>query len=111
MVDKDRRYRFANQTYAEILGLPNADIIGQRVPDVLAHVYDQIGPQLSRAFAGERVAYELRMPAQPGGSERFYDVVYEPRSMGSIEEAYVVVVIVDITDRKLAEHALSSARR
>jgi PAS domain S-box-containing protein len=106
MVNQERRYVFANQTYADILGLPDADIVGRRVAEVLGAVYDQIGPRLDRAFAGERVQYELRVPVHPtSGGEHFYDVVYEPR-VERVAEPYVVVVIVDITERKRAEEEL-----
>jgi PAS domain S-box-containing protein len=106
MVSQDRRYLFANNAYAEILGLPSADIVGKRVPDVLAGVYDQIRPRLDRAFSGERVEYELRMPAHPStGAERFYEVVYEPR-IENVAEPYVVVVLVDITERKKIQENL-----
>ena len=109
MVDKDRRYLFANHTYAEILGLPNGDIVGKRVPEVLADVYDQIKPNLDRAFAGERVTYELHLPRHPqSGGERFYEVVYEPR-LDNPSEPYVVVVIVDITERKQMQRTLEAA--
>src|SRR5262249_49158295 len=53
MVDRERRYSFANASYSEMLGLPPADIVGQRVADVLSPLYeDQIRPRLDRAFAG-----------------------------------------------------------
>lgn len=106
MVNKDRRYRFANNTYAEILGLPDQDIVGKRVSDALPNIYDQIQPRLDRAFAGERVSYELRVPVHPvTGKERFYEVVYEPR-VEQVAEPYVVVVIVDITERKKMQQTL-----
>jgi PAS domain S-box-containing protein len=106
MVNRERRYVFANQTYAEILSLPDVNIVGRHVSEVLPAVYDQIGPRLDRAFGGERVSYELRVP-QPGetGNERFYEVVYEPRTQ-EVTEPYVVVVIVDITERKKAQQIL-----
>lgn len=105
MVSPDRHYLFANVAYAEILGLPTADLVGKRVPDVLAGVYEkQIGPRLDRAFAGERVAYELQLP-RPGG-EHHYAVKYEPIREGD-GVARVVVVIADVTERKRAEEALS----
>jgi PAS domain S-box-containing protein len=102
MIDRDRRYSFANATYAEILGLASPEIIGLRVADVLAPLYEQIRPRLDRAFAGERVAYELSRPAAVG--THYYTVRYEPTKVnGAVVR--VVAVVTDITDRKQAEEA------
>jgi PAS domain S-box-containing protein len=105
MVDAERRYTFANSTYAEILGLMSPDIVGQRVADVLSSLYEeQIRPRLDRAFAGERVTYELRRPTADG--IRHYLVRYEPpKADDSVPQ--VVVVINDLTERKRAEEELS----
>jgi len=98
MVNQERRYIFANATYSEVLGLPASEILGRRVHDILPEMYEeQIRPRLDRAFAGERVAYELQQPAQ--GGDRYYAVTYEPRRAGE-SVSHVVVVIVDITERK-----------
>jgi PAS domain S-box-containing protein len=110
VVDRERRYVFANSAYADILGLPSAEIVGRRVPEVLASIYEtQIGPRLDRAFAGERVSYELQKPDGAAGS-RYYEVRYEPTKPGGTVEwvELVVVVIAEITERKLGE---LSARR
>ena len=108
MVNRQRHYTFANAAYAEILGLPSPDIVDQRVADVLAPIYEeQIRPRLDRAFAGERVACELRKPA--AGKDRFYAVRYEPAKVdGEVE--LVVVVLTDITERKQAENELAGNR-
>jgi PAS domain S-box-containing protein len=108
MVNRARRYLFVNQTFADIFGLKDADVIGQRVADVLPELYEQIEPRLARALAGERISYELHVPAHPKTKdERFYEVVYEPRAHET-EDAYVVVVIVDITERKHVEQTLEA---
>jgi len=104
VVNCERRYTFANGAYAEILGLPPANIVGQRIADVLAPLYEeQIRPRLDRAFAGERVAYELRKPATDG--DYFYAVKYEPAIVDGLV-SLVVVVITDVTERKRAENSL-----
>ncbi len=101
IVDQGRRYIYANAAYAEILGLGSVPIVGQRVPDVLAAVYEtQIRPRLDRAFAGERVGYDLRKPAPDG--DRHYAVRYEPTRLED-GAPLVVVVITDVTERTRAE--------
>jgi PAS domain S-box-containing protein len=107
MVSQNRRYLFANQTYMDILGITGPDIVGRRLDEVLPQaLLDQIRPRLERAFAGERLTYELHSPSHPKtGDERFYEVVYQPRSEGT-DEPYVVVVIIDITERKRAQQKL-----
>ncbi|MES2180133.1 MAG: PAS domain S-box protein [Gemmatimonadota bacterium] len=98
IVSRERRYTYANGTYAELLALAVENLVGKRLEDVLAGVYEeQVRPRLDRAFAGERVDYELHRPSATG--ERFYSVRYEPTIVdGTV--AYVVVVIIDITERR-----------
>jgi len=107
MVTAEHRYAFANAAYARLLGLPSADIVGQRVADVLAPVYgSQIRPRLDRAFGGERVAYELTQPPRtPGASERFLAVSYD-RPIDTAQGPCVIVVLVDVTERRRAEDAV-----
>lgn len=103
------RYLFANEAYAEIFGLGAREIVGRRVPDVLAEGWSQIQPRLDRALDGERVSYELSLPPIGGAQgTRHYTVVYEPR-VGDDLERSVVVVVVDITPRKRAEEALQAS--
>ncbi len=109
MVSSDRRYLFANAAYAEVLNLSVTDITGKRVSEILWCVYDQISPWLDKAFAGERVNYELAVPARTGasddGRDRFYAVTYEPLQHPG-DGPNVIVVVVDITERKRAEESL-----
>lgn len=106
IVTEEHRYRYANRAYAKILRLPTHDIVGQRVADVLPTVYTtQIRPRLERAFHGERVSYELAVPeTNPGAAPRQLAVTYEPGQ--DAHGRVVVVVIVDITERKRVEESL-----
>ena len=106
MVDEEHRYRFANRAYTDVLNLPGENIVGMRVDEVLQPVYEtQIRPRLDRAFQGERVNYELRMPPlAPDTDDRCYAVSYEP---GTDRAAKVVVVVIaDITALKRTETKL-----
>ncbi len=104
IVNHERNYVYANSAYSEILGLSSPAIVGRKVSDVLAKLYEaQIRPRLDRAFAGERVTYELHRPS--GAGEFHYTVRYEPTLQNGVVE-FVVVVITDVTDLKNAEQAL-----
>jgi PAS domain S-box-containing protein len=106
MINKDRRYVFANRPHADILGLSSPALAGQHVQEALGPLYEQIKPNLDRAFFGERVTFELHIPRHPiDGTERFCEIVYEPRTENS-DEPYVVVVMTDITERKVAQQNL-----
>ncbi|MCD6048957.1 MAG: multi-sensor hybrid histidine kinase, partial [Verrucomicrobia bacterium] len=109
IVDQQHRYRYANPSYARILHLPTHEIVGQHVADVLPEVYpEQIRPRLDQAFAGERVSYELSITSPvTGESGRYYVVTYEPKK--DHPDPVVVVVIVDITERKHAEDLLRAS--
>ena len=109
IVNRERRYIYASDAYAEILGLPSSAITGQRVSNVLAGIYEeQIRPRLDRAFAGERVAYELHKPSVDG--DRYYAVRYEPTRIDR-EVALVVVVLTDITESKQASEQLRASEQ
>jgi PAS domain S-box-containing protein len=111
VVTREHRYLFANKAYAEILGLPSHDIVGQRVADVLPSMYAaQIGPRLIRAFRGERVVYELTKPATSEHAPRFYAVTYEP-ARSAVGEPIVVVVITETTERTNFTRALAESER
>jgi PAS domain S-box-containing protein len=106
VVGPEYRYLFANNAYAEIFGLSAGDIVGRRVSDLLAAGWSQIQPKLDLALAGERVSYELALPPRNGDpGTRHYAAVYEPRT-GDDGERSVVVVVVDISQRKRDEEAL-----
>ncbi len=101
MIDREHRYTYANATYAEILGLPSPDIVGHRVADVLGPLFEeQVRPNLERGLDGERVSYELRRATSQGS--RYYAVRYEPKGSGERTE-FVVVVLIEITERKREE--------
>ncbi len=107
VVGPDHRYRYANRSYAEMFGQGSADLVGQRIADVLPSVYEsQIRPRLERAFGGERVSYELSVPSANGAEDaRRYTGSYEPGVEAGAP--IVVVVVVDMTDRKRVVEALA----
>jgi len=54
-IDRERRFRFNNAPYAQFLGRPLEQIVGQRVEDVAAgQSYEMIRPHLDEAFTACR---------------------------------------------------------
>lgn len=113
IVNRHYEYLFANEAYCRVLGLPDGNIVGRRVPEVLPASWPSIQSRLDRALAGERVSYELTLQPRPGLDlgTRWLTVFYEPQTEAG--DATVVVVVVDITERKRGEDALraSEARK
>lgn len=111
VVNESYEYLFANEAYAEIFGLDAHQIVGRRVPDLLATGWPQIQPRLDRALAGEQVVYELALPSPSAeATSRWFRVLYEPGS-NAIEKPTVVVVVVDVTEQKRTEFIIRDSEQ
>lgn len=104
-IDRDRRYRFNNRYYETWLGRPLSEITGRTVAEVLgAGAYADVAPNLDRAFAGERVEYEIEVARTAG--RRFVRGTYIP----DVDETGTVVGVytssTDITPLKEVERQL-----
>ncbi|MGB7326411.1 MAG: PAS domain-containing protein, partial [Rubripirellula sp.] len=109
VVNSERRYIFANETYAAALSVQPSEIIGQRIADVLPEIYeDKIRPHLNRAFSGERVDYELRLDLPRG--ESIVNIYYQPVFEGK-DVSRVVAVLVDVTEIRSIEEQLRQAQK
>ncbi|TWU57993.1 PAS domain-containing protein [Rubripirellula reticaptiva] len=109
VLSAERRYSFANETYAAILGRPSASIVGHLVADVLPEIYEElIRPQMDRAFAGESVDYEVRVPK--GSGEAIVTLYYQPVFEGNVVSR-VVAVLVDVTEIRSIEEQLRQAQK
>ena len=105
IVNAEGRYIFVNQTFVELAGLPDANVVGKHVREVFPELYGQIKPNLERGLRGERLTYELHMSRdRHTGRERFFEIAYEPRLRGN--EWCLVVVVMEITERKQAHQLL-----
>lgn len=105
-IDSDGRYRFVNRGYVEWFGHALEDIEGKHVSEVLGdEAFQRVRPHLESALAGRRAHFEARLPYRTGGT-RYIRAEYVPdvRSDGSVAGLYAMVV--DLSERKLAEEAL-----
>ncbi|MEO9136366.1 MAG: PAS domain-containing protein [Casimicrobiaceae bacterium] len=104
-IDRDRRYRFNSRYYETWLDRPLSEITGQPVSEILGSLaYATVGPNLDRAFAGERVDFDVEVQ-RPSGA-RFLRGSYIP----DIDESGVVIGVytssTDITPLKEVERQL-----
>ena len=105
IVDHNRRYKFVNPAYYGLHGVTD-NIIGRMPSECMPLVYlEQIEPRLDKALLGERVVFELVLPAGKGNVShaRHYSVVYEPERGEEGEVVTVVIVVIDITAHKQTE--------
>lgn len=103
-IDRDERYRFANQPLAVWHDLPKDEIIGRTVAEIVGERYASIEDYIKRAYAGETVRYETTT-AGDGHDERTVGVVYVPHVDTDGSVLGYVVLAEDITERKRAEAA------
>ena len=104
-VGRDRRYRFVNELYGAWFRCSSDDVVGRRIEDVLGpETMKFAGEYIDRALAGEEVHFqpEVQYPVGP----RWVDAHYIPDFDAAGEVAGFCVLVLDVTQRKLAEDAL-----
>ncbi len=98
-VDGERRFRFANSTYREWMGLDPEEIVGQLTHEVLdADYFAAIEPYVQRVLNGERVEYEVG--ATLNGSQRVLRGVLVPRRVHDQAADGYYLLVQDVTERR-----------
>jgi PAS domain S-box-containing protein len=109
-LDRDYRYKFVNQPYAEHYGRKPPEVIGKSAAEILGPaVFEQLLPFKARALCGEQVQFEIES-TPPGLESRWIHVVYTPERGPAGEVIGFVSVHTDITPRKRAETEIERAR-
>lgn len=109
-LDREHRFKFVNRTYARRFGFEPQQIIGKHFTDVMGDApYQAIRHQIEAALGGQRVEFEAEIPYASLGP-RWVFVIHEPERGSSGEVVGIVAVITDITERKLSEREIVTAR-
>jgi PAS domain S-box-containing protein len=106
VVDRDYRYLIANRKFLEMRKMTKEQVIGRRAKEVLDEgVFEAVVKEkLDQCFRGEVVRYELKY-SYPDVGERNVLVSYFPiEGTNGIDR--VACILLDITDRKMAEASL-----
>ena len=101
----DLRYKFVNNKFEESYKIPRSQIIGSHIKDVIGQSnYEFAQKYLDIVRQGRATSYENRFVT--AGTERWVKVNYVPDINDQGKAESVVVLSLDITERKRAEQAL-----
>ena len=110
VVDRERRYTYANRETLRFMGLTQDQVIGRHMSEVLdAGVYAGLVPLFDRAFAGESLHRRGWVDYARQGRrfrEQWY-VPYRPRDAADGTVQAVVVCGLDLTELRLGEQELA----
>ena len=108
--NREHRFKFVNQPYAQRYQLTREEIIGRHLSEVIGPAaYAAFRPHLNATLTGQRTEFEQEIP-YPTLGRRWVHVIYEPERNGAGEVVGLVAVISDVTARKQEELELKRAR-
>ncbi len=107
VVDRERRYLFANPAYLRWYGHADSNIVGKLAPEAPGHMYEELRPYFERALRGERISYEHVVPGEGGEAARVFFRTLQPKIDETGRIGSVIITIVDITELKRATDKLA----
>jgi PAS domain S-box-containing protein len=109
-VDRNQRYRYVNERFGAWAGVKPSEAIGRHVPEIIGpRAWERVRPASERALSGRTASYESEVIG-PDGARYWLRGNLVPDFDADGVRGYVIMV-TDITRRKLAEDALQDERR
>ena len=109
-LDKEEKYRFANQAYQVWFGRPPEDLLGRPVREVVGEkAYEGVKDYIARALAGERLDFEAKMPYRED-LVKYIRTSYVP-DVREGEVAGFYTLVQDITEPILARRQVEQSRQ
>ncbi len=110
-IDQDHRYTYVNAPLGQVIGVAPAELIGRHVRDVLGEArYAELLPLMARSRGGETPVVERHYPELPGRPRRDLELRYVASPAQPDGRCTYYVFGTDITQRKMAEEALTAAK-
>ena len=110
-VDREERYRFANNYYRDFLGVDPDGMLGQRIGDILADDdYAERKPLIDRALAGETVVADVHLRHRDG-SRRRAETRYIPRRGDDGAVIGFHILVFDVDERMRHSEAMERSNR
>ncbi len=108
-VDRDERYRFTNMPFRRALNLPQEQIDGRPIREMLTpERYWRLKPHIEAVLAGRRQSFEIEFPTNDAEIEVAQGTYIPHRDAGG-NIAGFFLMYQDITERRRADAALRAA--
>ncbi|MBI3146540.1 MAG: PAS-domain containing protein [Pseudogulbenkiania sp.] len=109
-VDSQQIYRFTNKAYENWFGVPQSEIDGHSMREVLgSRLFDGRRHYVERALSGKASVFEMRLPA-PRQHIEFARATFIPHFAQDGSVLGFFALIQDITESRRAAHALQQAK-
>jgi PAS domain S-box-containing protein len=101
LVTVEERYSLVNKAYEAWFGLPQAELVGKSVRELIGEAaYAILGPSVQRALAGEAFSFEQYQVPYRHGGPRDVKVTFIPHlDKANVVDGYVAL-LEDITQRR-----------
>lgn len=108
-VDREERYRFTNMPFRRALNLPQQQIDGRRLQEMLApERYERLKPHIDAALSGLRQSFETEFPTNDANIEIAHGT-YIPHIDEKGNVLGFFLLYQDVTQRRRADAALRAA--